>query len=355
MTNSRVFTKQEDIPKDIFTIEIDDPYNPGGKLWVEHTLHTSVLKPHEPEYVNPFEQHDHLYSRRITSDIIADSWLADEERRVTTFKLHMPKIMLGELVRHRIYSFSVQSARARSTQTKLLAVYQDPFIPMLPLAEHKGMQGYDLVNDLTMAAVQELWKVARNKMLEYAREMEELGYSHQYTNRLLEPFMMVDVVMTGDDWDNFLTLRTDKAAQFEIQVTARQMRDLLKHSEPQVLSPGQVHLPFMKGQHYGPYQMAMMSAASTARTSYIDPTDSQHSPQKNIELANNLLENRHLSPFEAVVMSLSSDSRHKGEYTGNLQAGLQFRKLAEHCMCNPQQLMRMWENIIAEESRHKDG
>jgi len=277
---------------------------------------------------NIFEEWDSVYDKKIKTKVIADSYLDYDDVRVTSLLLHIPRIILPEETRHRVYSFSIDSSRARSTETKAASVWKNPFVPQLPLAEHKGMQGYEFLDDETFKKCQTLWYLAMQDMVSYAEEMNSLGLSHQYTNRLLEPFMYIDVLVTGTTWDNYLTLRTAHDAQFEIQVSARQIQNLLKSSKPKQLNLGQFHLPFITEQdelNLSVYEQCLVSVARCARTSYIDPVNSNHSIKANISLAKKLMRDFHLSPFEHIVQNIHLENN----LSGNLCGGAQLRKILE--------------------------
>ena len=54
--------------------------------------------------------------------------------------------------------------------------------------------------------------------------LEKVGLHKQLTNRLLEPWMWVTVIVSSTQWNNFYALRCHKDAQPEIRRIALLMR-----------------------------------------------------------------------------------------------------------------------------------
>ena len=86
---------------------------------------------------------------------------------------------------------------------------------------------------------------ARDNAIKIAKAFDEAGYHKQVVNRLLEPFAHINVLITATDWDNFFELRDHKDAQPEIQALAKAIKAAFEGSEPELLQPGQWHLPFV--------------------------------------------------------------------------------------------------------------
>lgn len=216
----------------------------------------------------------------------------------------------------------VHNSRAnRFSQT----VVECNYYPKLMIANHKGMQGKEILPDWKAAIAQAIWQVAKYSAIGYGYLLDKLDVSKQYTNRLIEPFSYINYLVTSTDWDNFLDLRDNDNAQFEIQVIARQIKEQLFYSTPKVLKEGEWHLPFINDLDYASHtlkQLLAVSAAKCARTSYNQI--SMHNYNIEYNLALKLQANKHMSPFE-----------HQVRYdpftplSGNFSIGTQYRKLLE--------------------------
>lgn len=103
---------------------------------------------------------------------------------------------------------------------------------------------YGTRENLSMSP-QDAWYLARDRAIEIARAYDAAGYHKQVVNRLLEPFAHINVLITATDWDNFFELRDHADAQPEIQALAQAIKAAFADSKPQLLQPGEWHLPFI--------------------------------------------------------------------------------------------------------------
>lgn len=276
------------------------------------------MKYQNKEYT--FSDFDYLYNDDITVKTVCDSMIKD--KRVTTFLIRMPKFINAEMNTHRVFSRNVASSRAnRFSQT----VAECGYYPKLMIANHKGMQGKEILPDWKAAIGQTIWQVAKYSAIGFGYLLDKLDVSKQYTNRLIEPFSYINYLVTSTDWDNFLELRDNDNAQFEIQIVARQIKEQLYYSVPKVLHEGEWHLPFINDHDYENHtikQLLAVSAAKCARTSYNQI--SMHDYNIEYNLALKLKANRHMSPFEHQVRYDSFSP-----LSGNFSIGTQYRKLIE--------------------------
>ncbi len=193
----------------------------------------------------------------IKAEVVAHS-LNPQGDRLTSLKITFPRIILSELLTHRMLSKNTSSSRAIPFKKMVEAVQNDPFIPIAWQKNHSGMQGseylskikkYNLVGFITsmtnmllamiegteehdkltkeldekieiieMSLMQyttmtktldEWWLLARDEAVETASIMYVFGVTKQLCNRLLEPFMWTTMLITGskEGWDNFFRLR----------------------------------------------------------------------------------------------------------------------------------------------------
>lgn len=226
----------------------------------------------------------------------------------------------------------------------------------------------------------EFWLMTRDKVLESAVLLTCLGATKQVVNRILEPFMYHEVIVTSTTWDNFFKLRcpqyningdifktkkealkkypgdikydkpldwwyiNQSAAEIHIQVIAEMMYDAFNESKPKQLKPGEWHIPFgdkldIKLLHdYGIVQLdnyyeieELILAVATARCARISYETLGDNPQVNyeedIKLHNMLLQMEHMSPFEHCGKCQSLDEFGPSRnFTGGFT---QYRELAE--------------------------
>lgn len=268
-----------------------------------------------------FAEYDFLEDK-THSIIIADSLSEVTGKRLTTFLLTIPRIILPELTRHRVYSFSIASSRAKRVQKVL---QQTNYTPQLWLRNHKGMQGNVLAGGWREAFANTLWKVHQKFSIGVARLLDYIDISKQYSNRLIEPHSYVDVLMTGTEWDNFIEQRDSPHAQFEIQVVARQIKLYMKYHQPDVLKEFEWHLPFVTDEEkaeFDIYTLIRLSAARCARTSYSN--QNKKSQEDDIALYDKLTQSGHWSPLEHQAQCIDVVK------SGNFDGWAQWRQMAQN-------------------------
>jgi hypothetical protein len=145
----------------------------------------------------------------IQAKVIADNIRKDTNDRLTTLEVVMPRYILAEFNTHRMLSKNSASSRAIPFSKMVKEVQTSPFIPYAWQKDHKGMQGNNYVIDEN--ELKELnfhWLNASKSAIHQAKNLNALGVTKQLCNRLLEPFMYHKVLVSGTEWENFMTLRT---------------------------------------------------------------------------------------------------------------------------------------------------
>lgn len=276
----------------------------------------------------------HGYSSTIVEDTIDP----DSGSRLTTLIARFPRCILAEINTHRVFSRNSASSRARSIRTTISGVMNDPYIPIFTV-NHKGMSGEYLTGDLLDEA-RSLWLKSRDsavsnelslllgKMYQGSPESIEHDWEQwvdmyydkvyhaeepidgvpsvhkQNANRLIEPFMWHEALITSSYWDNFYHLRIDDAAQPEMHAIAVLMKASMDASTPRQSS---IHIPFETFEissetSYNDITDAFTASASEcARISYKDRSSTGLS--SNNDLGRRMLESGHMSPFEHQAIS----------------------------------------------------
>lgn len=264
--------------------------------------------------------------------IIADSTNEAKNTRLTTFQLKYPRFFHSELMTHRVFSRNASSSRAIPIKKMIEMVEQEPAMPIEWGKNQKGMQAKEVLDDVTANRAGKLWVEASRHACAYAQSLETLGVHKQITNRLLEPFQWISVIVTATDYKNFFELRTHEDAQPEFRVLARMMEEEYNKSVPEVLLEEEYHLPYIKDEEYLKYSildLAKMSAARCARVSYLTHDGKEPSPEKDFELYERLVGSQpmHCSPVEHQARLVQYGQSY---LNGNFdKCWVQFRKLIE--------------------------
>lgn len=233
----------------------------------------------------------------ISAQIVADS-ISSTGDRLTTIHMRYPRFIHAEVMTHRVFSRNARSSRAVPVAKMLEEIRNDPVVPLHWGKNQKGMQAeHEQWVEVIYPDTHEhgysggtpvkAWLKARDYALEFAEAFAEAGYHKQVVNRLLEPFMHIDTLVSATEWANFLWLRDHKDAEPHIAMLAREVRQAIDASTPDPLKPGQWHLPYVphweradivkavtghewdknwNGDDY--LAMIMVSAARCARISY---------------------------------------------------------------------------------------
>lgn len=245
-----------------------------------------------------------------TAKVIADSTYNGV--RITTFQLRYPRFIHSQIMTHRVFSRSARSSRAVPIKKIIQEVEQDPVTPVITKGK-KGMSPTDIV----LPEADMWWGFAVQDALQYATIFAGMKASKEITNRILEPYSYIDVVLTSTDWANFYALRIDHHAQKEIQQLAQVMLDAHQASEP---VERHWHCPYV--DRWDPE----LSMARCARVSY-KPFDSETADEtKDRILAKRLKEDGHWSPAEHQATAMWRIRRFFSPRSGNLYGWNQYRK-----------------------------
>jgi hypothetical protein len=202
-----------------------------------------------------------------------------------------------------------------------------------------------------------IWAKARDAAIAYSGSLADLNIHKQITNRITEPWMIMKTVISGTEWANFFWLRDHQDAQPEIAELARKMRAAYDASTPQLLQPGEWHVPYVstyRDKHTGirfyldakekyitAEEARIVSASCCAQVSYRKNDDSY---EKAVKIYQQLIESEpaHASPVEHQATPIDNNQdtsrwekfdgvthqdREGQLWSGNLRGWIQHRKL----------------------------
>lgn len=282
------------------------------------------------------------------------------DKVLSTLLLRYPRFIHSEMLTHRALSRNAASNRAIPVKKMIDDILADTAMPIHWGAAQKGMQAdqecdalvgwFDPRVRIDVRGERETaWLHARDEAIRIARGFDQAGYHKQVTNRLLEPYMHITVLVSASEWQNFLDLRDHPAAEPHIQMLAREIRNCLDNDPVQDLQPGQWHMPFVDddldyrevdGTVGSVSDHIKLSVARCASTSYKTVDGFDMTPEKAIELHDKLVGSRpiHASPCEHVAQAdeHQEDFYENGEYDwvnfrehGNFVGFRQYRRMLE--------------------------
>ena len=256
--------------------------------------------------------------------------------RLTTMEVKFHRFVLPEFLTHRMFSRNGASSRAIPV-SKMIQLAIDSHVEPLEWGKNgRGMQARELLLPEQTKFVEQAWNVARARAIDIAEAMMEAGVHKQIVNRILEPYLPMTMVVTGDEraYKSFFSQRAHPDAQPELQALAYQMKRAYFESEPLQLRSGSWHLPYYGRElaEVSLYDCVKACVGRCARVSYLN-----HSGERNIGSDISLYDKLvsasppHASPLEHVA-------RVDDEYTGDrgnfCKPWLQLRKLMEHGQWN---------------------
>ena len=304
--------------------------------------------------LTPIRRDGHGISARIDTDSVNESG-----DRIVTWVLKYHRYVHADLMTHRVFSRNGASSRAIPISQMLRAVIGNPATPIIWGGNGKGMQAHGELGRVRRHLCHKLWRAARWPAVITVWTLSKLGLHKQWSNRMLEPWLFMTVVMTTTEHENFLDLRDSEFAQPEIAELARQMRRELSWSAPQKLHAGEWHIPMLTPEERsklltaytflraeiaayrdlpawlaqplfkGPVdelgaEFVKIATARCARISYIRH-DMIKPIEEDVKMHDRLASSRHWSPFEHCACASP-----KGGWIGNFHGWAQYRKSFEN-------------------------
>lgn len=249
----------------------------------------------------------------ISAKIVLDSVNSATGDRLTTFVICVPKFLVAQLNTHRSLSKNCASSRACPAKKIRQKVLENPVIPVYFGANQKGMQACSELTGVRKWLALQLWLKARYGAIAFHYVLEKIGLHKELTNRLLESWLYVEVIITGTEWRNFFLLRNHPDAQPEFGELARLMQEAYNGNKPNLLAPGEWHLPFVLEQEMGLEITALKkhSTARCGRVSYFLPSGTVSTLEEDEQFVHRLSGSvpKHLSPFEHQSMALETSER----------------------------------------------
>jgi thymidylate synthase ThyX len=192
---------------------------------------------------------------------------------LVTFQLRYPLFVHAEFMTHRAFSRNASSARAIPTERIIADIIADTAMPAVWHYDQSGMQGTVDMSPGEAAGCEDEWLDARDDAIDHVKWMLNYRPHKQTINRLLAPFMHINVVAstTTRGLDNFLALRDHADADPTIRALAREMRVALSTSKPRDIGSLEWHLPYVSDdelREYGLETAKMISVARCASVSY---------------------------------------------------------------------------------------
>lgn len=232
-----------------------------------------------------------------------------------TFRLTYPLMIHAHLLTHRVFSRSVSSSRAIPTKTLIQQVREKSTAPVLFRKNNAGMQPLEVLGDADNNLAHNVWALGAEQAIGIAEQLHKLGVHKELANRGLYAYQHAETILTTSYLSNFFEQRIHRA-QYEISELAIAMRDQVERTEPQLLAPNSLHLPFSesnKGDFGSLLKKVVINVSKTAAASYAR-THVDQPFHKHVDRVHGLLHANppHQSPFESVAVATDIDYGRSG-------------------------------------------
>lgn len=178
----------------------------------------------------------------ISVKVLADS-ISEKGDRITSFELEYPRFLHCELMTHRVLSKNSSSSRAIPIGSMIEYTTKNMAMPVFWGKKKKGMQATEEIDPYLAKS---LWVNSFQNAVQSLLKMDEVLLHKQIANRIIEPYQMMKVVLTGTDFDNFFNLRFHKDTLPEFVMLVHKMYEAATESSPKKLRAGEWHLPYVE-------------------------------------------------------------------------------------------------------------
>lgn len=276
----------------------------------------------------------------IKAKVVADS-IGPSGIRLTTFELTYPRFIHAELMTHRAFSRNAASSRAIPVKKMMARIRKQPAMPEVWGLNRPGMQATHEAEGFRLWLGKKLWVLAGRFALAFAWMLMKLNFHKQITNRILEPWSHIVVILTADQFGlaNMWAQRDHDDAQPEFRILARKAWVAYNQSIPKTLKMGEWHLPYIfdwdriEIERYWFNNakdkdtlvidtLKRISVGRCARVSYLNHNGARHLGDDE-DLCKKLMIAKpgHWSPFEHVAQAMPLPAA-----SGNIRGWKQFRK-----------------------------
>jgi thymidylate synthase ThyX len=301
----------------------------------------------------------------IIAKVICDS-ISTWGKRITTYELEYPRFIHAEFLTHRLFSRNSASSRAIPSEKIINLVMNSPALPIHWGKNQSGMQAYEEHNNPISYGEQlynadEFWQRAKESSVDHARAFSKAGYHKQITNRLVEPFQMIKVVVTATEYENFYWLRNHHAAQPEIKELAECMFNASNESKPILRirhEPhgtnnmerdiiNEYHLPYVTDDEKNAHSLDDIIKLAVARCAAVSYRNNDYQLEKSRQIYDRLVgdDRKHSSALEHIARVMHSPKvtnandrldleegishidREGFLWSGNFKGWIQYRKL----------------------------
>jgi len=165
--------------------------------------------------------------------------------RITTAVVILPRTLLAQFNKHREFSSNTTSSRAKPTKGLIETVKNNPYFPKFQ-KNKAGMQSSEDYTEVEYNEVKRAFEQLKETTVYKVEEIYDKYKPHkQEINRLLEPYLTCEILLTSTSFSNFFGLRTHKDTQDGFSQVAKLLVEAYENSTPKLLESYEWHLPMI--------------------------------------------------------------------------------------------------------------
>lgn len=195
-----------------------------------------------------------MVDSKISAKVLQHTKHFISKKEMISMELEMPRSLLAELNTHKILVRNAQSSRAVPIKNIIenlkngISVFMPTYWGKNQSGMSASVENNNLIYITEDVAIprERAWKDVMMTVIYFAEKFMTAEYHKQIIGRLLEPFMMVKVILSGTEWDNFYNLRIHPSAEPHFRDLAIKIYEAIRESKPLVLGAGEYHLPYIK-------------------------------------------------------------------------------------------------------------
>ena len=150
---------------------------------------------------------------QIDVELVLYSECEITHKRIATFVVKVPKFIQLHINSHRALSRNSASSRAVPAKKMRAKVLKTPFIPVYFGENKSGMQSGQPLTGFRLFVAKRMWLWSRYLPVFMHFLGEKIGLHKEVLNRIIEPWILTEIVLTATEWSNFIKLRNNIAAQ----------------------------------------------------------------------------------------------------------------------------------------------
>ena len=231
-----------------------------------------------------------------------------------------PNFIANGVVVHN--SRSTSSSRAIPSAAMIERTRKDPASPVHWGLNQSGMQAQ--AEEIDPVVGSSWWGRAARSAARYAEEGAGLGLHKQVANRVVDSYAWANTLVSSTEWENFMFLRCDSAADPVMERLANCIREQLQTSTP---VERRIHLPYITEEEALRTPIAdlvKISVARCCRISY-ERAGQVFSFAEDVTRYDSMVASGHWSPLEHVAFA-GKDAEF---FAGNFRGWVQQRQLVQ--------------------------